>query len=154
MLSIIVPAYNEEQRLPATLERMREYLDGRDEPYEVLVVDDGSTDSTLSLARSVAAGWPQLQVLALPANEGKGAAVRLGMLSARGEHRVFSDADLSTPIEEIERLRARLQGRCAVAIASRALPEFDDRRAPTRTPRGDGPHLQPSAPCRRVARAA
>ncbi len=123
MLSIIVPAYNEEQRLPATLERMREYLDGRDEPYEVLVVDDGSTDSTLSLARSVAAGWPQLQVLALPANEGKGAAVRLGMLSARGEHRVFSDADLSTPIEEIESLRARLQGRCAVAIASRALPD-------------------------------
>ncbi len=123
MLSIIVPAYNEEQRLPATLDRMREYLDGHDEPYEVLVVDDGSTDSTLALARSVAETWPQLQVLALPANEGKGAAVRLGMLSAHGEHRVFSDADLSTPIEEIERLRARLQGRCAVAIASRALPE-------------------------------
>lgn len=123
MLSIIVPAYNEEQRLPATLDRMREYLDGHDEPYEVLVVDDGSTDSTLALARSVAETWPQLQVLALPANEGKGAAVRLGMLSAHGEHRVFSDADLSTPIEEIERLRARLQGKCAVAIASRALPE-------------------------------
>ena len=123
MLSIIVPAYNEEQRLPATLDRMREYLDGHDEPYEVLVVDDGSTNSTLALARSVAETWPQLQVLALPANEGKGAAVRLGMLSAHGEHRVFSDADLSTPIEEIERLRARLQGRCAVAIASRALPE-------------------------------
>jgi len=123
VLSIIVPAYNEEQRLPATLDRMREYLDGHDEPYEVLVVDDGSTDSTLALARSVAETWPQLQVLALPANEGKGAAVRLGMLSAHGEHRVFSDADLSTPIEEIERLRARLQGKCAVAIASRALPE-------------------------------
>ncbi len=123
MLSIIVPAYNEEQRLPATLDRMREYLDGRDEPYEVLVVDDGSTDSTLALARSVAAGWPHLHVLALSPNEGKGAAVRLGMLSAHGEHRVFSDADLSTPIEEVERLRARLQGRCAVAIASRALPE-------------------------------
>ncbi len=123
VLSIIVPAYNEEQRLPATLERMRDYLDGRDERYEVLVVDDGSTDSTRALAQSLAEGWPQLQVLALPANEGKGAAVRLGMLSAHGEHRVFSDADLSTPIEEIERLRARLQGRCAVAIASRALPE-------------------------------
>jgi len=123
VLSIIVPAYNEEQRLPATLDRIREYLDGRDEAYEVLVVDDGSTDSTLSLARSAAEGWPQLQVLALGANEGKGAAVRLGMLRARGEHRVFSDADLSTPIEEVERLRARLHGKCAVAIASRALPE-------------------------------
>jgi len=123
VLSIIVPAYNEVQRLPATLERMREYLDGRDEPYEVLVVDDGSTDSTLALARKIAQRWPQLQVLALPANEGKGAAVRLGMLSARGEHRVFSDADLSTPIEEIERLRERLRGNCTVAIASRALPE-------------------------------
>jgi dolichyl-phosphate beta-glucosyltransferase len=122
VLSIIVPAYNEEQRLPATLTRMREYLDGRDEPYELIVVDDGSSDSTLSMARTIAEGWPQMQVLALAENTGKGAAVRLGMLTAKGEHRIFSDADLSTPIEEIESLRARLQGRCAVAIASRALP--------------------------------
>ncbi len=122
MLSVIVPAYNEEQRLPATLKRMREYLDGRDEPYELLVVDDGSSDSTLSMARSIAEGWPQMQVLALAENTGKGAAVRLGMLTAKGDHRVFSDADLSTPIEEMESLRARLHGQCAVAIASRALP--------------------------------
>ena len=87
MLSIIVPAYNEEQRLPATLVRMREYLDGRDEPYELLVVDDGSADSTLSLARKIAEDWPQMQVLALAENTGKGAAVRLGMLTAKGEHR-------------------------------------------------------------------
>jgi dolichyl-phosphate beta-glucosyltransferase len=123
MLSIIVPAYNEEQRLPATLVRMRSYLDGRDEPYEVLIVDDGSTDNTLAMSREIAKGWPQLQVLALERNTGKGAAVRLGMLTATGEHRVFSDADLSTPIEEIEQLRARLHGDCTVAIASRALPE-------------------------------
>jgi dolichyl-phosphate beta-glucosyltransferase len=122
MLSIIVPAYNEEQRLPATLERMRSYLDSRNEPYEVLIVDDGSRDNTLAMSRAIAEGWPQLQVLALERNTGKGAAVRLGMLRATGEHRVFSDADLSTPIEEVERLRARLQGNCAVAIASRALP--------------------------------
>jgi dolichyl-phosphate beta-glucosyltransferase len=122
MLSIIVPAYNEEQRLPATLTRMRAYLDGRDEPYEVLIVDDGSTDNTLAMSRTIAEGWPQLQVLALGRNTGKGAAVRLGMLTAMGEHRVFSDADLSTPIEEVERLRAHLHGNCAVAIASRALP--------------------------------
>ena len=123
MLSIIVPAYNEEQRLPATLVRMRAYLDGRGEPYEVLVVDDGSSDNTLAMSRSIAEGWPQLQVLGLDRNTGKGAAVRLGMLSATGEHRVFSDADLSTPIEEVEQLRARLRGNTAVAIASRALPD-------------------------------
>ena len=123
MLSIVVPAYNEEQRLPATLVRMRAYLDGRDEPYEVLIVDDGSTDNTLAMSRDLAKGWPQLQVLALERNTGKGAAVRLGMLTATGEHRVFSDADLSTPIEEIEQLRARLHGDCTVAIASRALPK-------------------------------
>jgi glycosyltransferase involved in cell wall biosynthesis len=122
VLSVIVPAYNEEQRLPATLVRMREYLDGRDEEYELLVVDDGSSDSTLAMSRSIAKDWPQMQVLALDTNTGKGAAVRLGMLTARGEHRIFSDADLSTPIEEMERLRACLHGRCAVAIASRALP--------------------------------
>jgi dolichyl-phosphate beta-glucosyltransferase len=123
VLSIIVPAYNEEQRLPATLARMREYLDGRHEPYELLVVDDGSADSTLTLARTIAGDWPQMQVLALAENTGKGAAVRLGMLTAKGEHRIFSDADLSTPIEEVERLRERLHGQCAVAIASRALPD-------------------------------
>lgn len=123
MLSIVVPAYNEEQRLPATLVRMRTYLDSRDEPYEVLVVDDGSRDNTVALARATAENWPQLQVLALPENTGKGAAVRLGMLTAKGEHRVFSDADLSTPIEEVESLRAQLHGNCAVAIASRALPD-------------------------------
>jgi dolichyl-phosphate beta-glucosyltransferase len=123
VLSVIVPAYNEEQRLPATLARMREYLDGRDEEYEVLVVDDGSADATVAIARRAAEDWPQLQVLALDRNTGKGAAVRLGMLTARGEHRVFSDADLSTPIEEMERLRAHLEGRCTVAIASRALPD-------------------------------
>jgi dolichyl-phosphate beta-glucosyltransferase len=122
MLSIIVPAYNEQQRLPATLVRMRAYLDGRDEPYEVLIVDDGSSDGTVAMSRTIAEEWPQLQVLTLEQNTGKGAAVRLGMLSAQGEHRVFSDADLSTPIEEVERLRARLRGTCAVAIASRALP--------------------------------
>ncbi len=123
VLSIVVPAFNEEQRLPATLTRMRAYLDGRDEEYEVLIVDDGSSDNTLAMSHDVAKAWPQLQVLALDRNTGKGAAVRLGMLTATGEHRVFSDADLSTPIEEVEELRARLVGNCAVAIASRALPE-------------------------------
>lgn len=121
MLSIIIPAYNEEGRLPWTLRRMREYLDSGDEEYEVLVVDDGSLDRTVAKAEAIAAEWPQCRVIRLARNSGKGAAVRAGMLAARGEHRVFSDADLATPIEELPRLRARLQGRCHVAIASRAL---------------------------------
>jgi dolichyl-phosphate beta-glucosyltransferase len=123
VLSVIVPAFNEAQRLPATLVRVREYLDGRAEEYEVLVVDDGSVDDTAAIAEAAAQSWPRMRVLRLPTNTGKGAAVRAGMLAATGEHRVFSDADLSTPIEELPKLRARLGGACHVAIASRALPE-------------------------------
>lgn len=122
MISVVVPAYNEGQRIPATLTRLREYLDWAGEEYEVIVVDDGSEDDTVARTRAVADGWPQLSVRGLERNEGKGAVVRVGMLAACGEHRLFSDADLSTPIEELPGLRARLGGRCAVAIASRAVP--------------------------------
>lgn len=121
MISIVIPAYNEADRIPKTLERVRQYFDGAGEEYEVIVVDDGSSDGTVAFVESVVAQWPQLSVLALKPNRGKGSAVRAGMLRARGEHRAFSDADLSTPIEELPRLRARLVGRCQVAIASRAV---------------------------------
>jgi dolichyl-phosphate beta-glucosyltransferase len=124
-LSLVVPAYNEVLRLPGTLERMRPQLDAAGEPYELIVVDDGSTDGTADAARRHAAGWPELEVVQLPANAGKGAAVREGMLRARGDHRAFSDADLSTPLEELGALRARLLGDCHVAIASRGLPDAD-----------------------------
>jgi glycosyltransferase involved in cell wall biosynthesis len=119
VLSVVVPAYNEADRLPPTLEAIRRHLDGSDETYEVIVVDDGSRDVTAETAERLCSSWPQLQVIRLDRNRGKGAAVRAGMLRARGEHRLFSDADLSTPIDELPRLRAELQGRCAVAIASR-----------------------------------
>jgi dolichyl-phosphate beta-glucosyltransferase len=122
VISFVIPAYNERDRIPATLARVREYLDAAGEEYEVIVADDGSTDATVEFVESVVEHWPQLSVIALRSNEGKGAAVRAGMLRARGEHRVFSDADLSTPIEELPRLRERLVGNCTVAIASRALP--------------------------------
>ena len=125
MLSLVIPAFDEARRLPATLQRVREYLDSAGEEYEVLVVDDGSSDDTVALAEATARDWPQLRVLQLPQNSGKGAAVRLGMLEARGDHRAFSDADLSTPIEELPRLREHLNGRTAVAIASRALPDSE-----------------------------
>ena len=124
MLSVVVPAYNEADRLPPTLSRLRQYLDGLGEEYEMIVADDGSRDDTVELAERTAAGWPQQRVLRLE-HQGKGAAVRAGMLAARGNPRLFTDADLSTPIDELPRLREQLQGRCAVAIASRALPQSE-----------------------------
>jgi dolichyl-phosphate beta-glucosyltransferase len=124
-LSLVVPAYNEALRLPGTLERMRPLLDAAGESYEVIVVDDGSTDGTAEAARRHTAGWPELEVVRLAVNAGKGAAVREGMLRARGAHRAFSDADLSTPLGELAVLRARLGGDCHVAIASRGLPDAD-----------------------------
>ena len=124
-LSIVVPAYNEVLRLPRTLEGMREYLDASDEEYEVIVVDDGSSDGTAARAEQYGQAWPELTVLRLPLNAGKGAAVRAGMLRARGEHRAFTDADLSAPLDELPRLRARLVGDCHIAIGSRGLPDSD-----------------------------
>ena len=123
MLSIVVPAYNESGRLPGSLRRMREHLDAAGEEYEVIVVDDGSADDTYSASVELSHTWPQLRVLRFERNRGKGAAVREGMLNARGEHRLFSDADLSTPLEELPKLREKLQGRTTVAIASRALED-------------------------------
>jgi dolichyl-phosphate beta-glucosyltransferase len=123
VLSIIVPAYNESRRLPESLRRMREHFDTAGEEYEVIVVDDGSADDTHARSAALAETWPQLRVLRLPRNRGKGAAVRAGMLDARGDHRLFSDADLSTPLDELPKLRGHLHGDCHVAIASRALAD-------------------------------
>jgi dolichyl-phosphate beta-glucosyltransferase len=119
-LSLIIPAYNEERRIAPTLARVTEYLEARRESYEVIVVDDGSHDRTCEVVREVAATNPHVQLLALPQNAGKGAAVRAGVLASRGVSVLFSDADLSTPIEEIERLEARLRDGADVAIGSRA----------------------------------
>jgi dolichyl-phosphate beta-glucosyltransferase len=122
-LSLVVPSYNEAERLPATLRRIRQYLDAGGEAYAVIVVDDGSTDDTSAVAEGFVSGWPQLSLIRLERNTGKGAAVRAGMLRARGSHRAFSDADLSTPMEELPILRAQLGGECHAAIASRGTPE-------------------------------
>lgn len=121
MLSVIVPAYNESARLPATLARLREYLEAAGEPYEVIVVDDGSVDDTAAAAQETANSWHQLCVIRLPGNQGKGAAVRAGMLAASGQLRLFTDADLSAPIEELPKLRAHLSATVSVVIASRAV---------------------------------
>jgi dolichyl-phosphate beta-glucosyltransferase len=116
LLSVVIPAYNEARRLPPTLEKVQRHLAGR--PHEILVVDDGSDDDTAQ--RAAAAG---VQVLRNPGNRGKGYSVRHGMLAARGAHRLMTDADLSTPIEELDRLLAKMDEGYDVVIASRALPE-------------------------------
>ncbi|HYO50812.1 MAG TPA: dolichyl-phosphate beta-glucosyltransferase [Chloroflexia bacterium] len=117
-LSVVIPAYNEATRLPVTLERVMQYLEGRDYTYEVLVVDDGSEDSTADIVDEVAARHPNLGVVRNP-HRGKGYAVRTGMLKARGRFILYSDADFSAPIEEIEKLLPHLMGRYSIAIGSR-----------------------------------
>jgi dolichyl-phosphate beta-glucosyltransferase len=116
-LSVVIPAYNEESRLPASLKLATAYLRQLGQTFELLVVDDGSTDSTREVA--MAAG-PEVRALALP-HAGKGAALRAGVLASRGQFVLCTDADLSAPITELPALLSSLQGGAAVAIGSRAL---------------------------------
>jgi len=122
-LSIIIPSFNEELRLPATLEKIARYIERERRSTEVIVVDDGSTDRTAGVAEAFRGKFPQLRVLANGTNRGKGFSVRHGSLEARGENILFTDADLSSPIEEAGKLLAALKDH-DVAIGSRAL----DRR--------------------------
>ena len=117
-LSVVIPAFNEAHRLPATLARVGEHLAAQGRPHEILVVDDGSSDGTADVARSVGA---DVRVLRHEPNRGKGYAVRRGMLAATGARRLMTDADLSTPIEELARLEAELDRGWDVAIGSRAV---------------------------------
>jgi glycosyltransferase involved in cell wall biosynthesis len=117
-LSIIIPAFNEERRLPQTLDRVRAFLKSRPGSNEVIVVDDGSTDGTAQLVDKMSATWPELRLLKNPGNRGKGYSVRHGMLDAAGEIVLFTDADLSAPIEEAGKLFTALKTNDA-AIGSR-----------------------------------
>jgi glycosyltransferase involved in cell wall biosynthesis len=122
-LSIIIPAYNEEGRLVTTLERINGYLAVAGWKFsEVVVVDDGSRDGTAALVENFAARAPSVRLLRNPGNRGKGYSVRHGMLDAKGEWALFTDADLSSPIEELEKLWSKArEARAQVAIGSRAL---------------------------------
>jgi dolichyl-phosphate beta-glucosyltransferase len=121
-LSIVIPAYNEEKRLPGSLDTILEYIGGRFEFVEVIVVDDGSRDGTSECVRHYATTHPAVRLLQNPGNRGKGYAVRHGMLEARGDWILFTDADLSAPISEIDRLfTAATSAGADVAIGSRAL---------------------------------
>jgi dolichyl-phosphate beta-glucosyltransferase len=121
-LSVVVPAFNEAQRLPPSLLQIVEYLRQRGVDYEIVVVDDGSTDGTPAVAEAILTPLgARGRVLRNPRNLGKGASVRRGMLAARGARVLFSDADLSTPIEEVEKLERALDEGAGVAIGSRAV---------------------------------
>ncbi|MBW6466896.1 MAG: glycosyltransferase family 2 protein [Brevefilum sp.] len=120
-LSIIIPAHNEAQRLPPSLEKINVFLQSQAYTAEVLVVENGSTDGTLAVAQAYQAQMPNLRVLAEGAR-GKGLAVRRGMLEATGDYRFMCDADLSMPIEQVNRFLPATQTAVDVTIGSRELP--------------------------------
>jgi len=119
-LSVVIPSYNEELRLPGTLDRIATYLQTYGGAAEVLVVDDGSKDRTAAVAESYRGKIPSLRVVSNRVNRGKGYSVRHGMQEARGRIALFTDADLSAPIEEAGKLIAALENN-DVAIGSRAM---------------------------------
>ena len=117
--SVVIPAFNEARRLPPFLDTVVGFFEGRDEPYEVIVVDDGSTDGTSRIVE--ARQFPAVRILKLGRNAGKGAAVRAGMLAARGAYRLFADADGATPIDELKRIEPLLVAGADVVVGSRVL---------------------------------
>ena len=128
-VSVILPAYNEARRLPPYLTTVRAYLDQRyPDQCEVLVVDDGSNDGLQAVVESFAADWPALRCLRHAQNRGKGAAVRTGVLAARGARVLFADADGAAPIAEESRLTAALDAGADLAIGSRLAPATEVQR--------------------------
>lgn len=123
-VSVVVPAYNEERRLPGSLVRIAVYLERHPYASEIVVVDDGSADRTRKAAEAALASCPvPSRVVRYEPNRGKGYAVRRGFTESRGRILLFTDADLSTPIEEFDRLYAAVESGADVAIGSRALRE-------------------------------
>lgn len=120
-LSVVIPCFNEQQRLPRTVEQVERYLDARGDAYELILVDDGSTDGTRGVMDDAAARHHAVRIVALPRNRGKGRALAEGVKVSRGDTVLVSDADLSTPIEELVKLEAALAAGAGVAIGSRAI---------------------------------
>jgi glycosyltransferase involved in cell wall biosynthesis len=119
--SIVIPAFNESGRIPATLESVISCIRARNWDAEVIVVNDGSTDKTAEVVRKIAANAPEVRLMENSCNRGKGYSVRAGMLAARGAVVLFTDSDLSAPVEEAERLFAAIQNGADIAIGSRWL---------------------------------
>src|SRR6267378_6762867 len=119
-LSVVIPAFNEEERLPATLERIASYINASGRNTEVIVVDDGSADGTMRVAESFRGQIADIRVVSNGQNRGKGFSVRRGSIESVGEIVLFTDADLSAPIEEADKLLAKMD-EYDVAIGSRAV---------------------------------
>ncbi len=136
-LSVVIPTFNEEARIAGTLSRVIEYLSGQDYQWEVVVADDGSTDHTSELVGRTIVEHSNVRVLRLP-HRGKGWAVKNGMLAAEGEYRLLSDADLSVPIDQVERLLPLFESRDSgkpgsdVVLGSREAPGAVRIGEPTR----------------------
>ncbi|MBI3306822.1 MAG: glycosyltransferase family 2 protein [Candidatus Omnitrophica bacterium] len=120
-LSVIIPAYNEADRITPTLDKIIKFLKTQSYPSEIILVDDGSKDQTVAVAAERLADFPHF-ILENQTNHGKGFVVRQGMMKATGKYILFSDADLSTPIEEITGFIKELEQSYDVVIGSRALP--------------------------------
>ncbi|MGH7331532.1 MAG: dolichyl-phosphate beta-glucosyltransferase [Candidatus Rokuibacteriota bacterium] len=118
-VSLVIPAFNEAGRLEPTLTHVLDYLQSQPRSFEVIVVDDGSEDGTVEVVRALAAGRDGMRLHRQVPNQGKGEAVRQGMLLATGRYRFFSDADLSVPIEMLPAFLLPLERACDIAIASR-----------------------------------
>jgi dolichyl-phosphate beta-glucosyltransferase len=125
MISLIIPAYNEEKRLSFILEAALGYFKNVDFSYEIIVVDDGSVDSTLAVLEKYSLVLPKLHILTNGKNQGKGIAVKNGMLAAKGDFCLFADADNSTPLEELDKFLIYFQQGYDVVIGSRALEESE-----------------------------
>ncbi len=121
-LSVIIPVFNEERVVVDTIRRVDAYRRVKHQFWEILIVDDGSSDRTASLVRDFIASekLPDIRLISYAKNRGKGAAVRQGMLEARGEHMLLTDADLSSPIKEVDKLLSVIQQGSDIAIGSRA----------------------------------
>lgn len=132
-LSVVVPCYNEERRIGRTLERLDAYLrENIHVPYEVIVSNDGSTDATADIVEQLSKRLAHIRLLTVSPNHGKGHAVRRGMLAARGQVRIFTDADLATPADEIGRMLDVLED-APVAIGTRVHPDGTDMRTDSQT---------------------
>jgi glycosyltransferase involved in cell wall biosynthesis len=121
-LSIVIPAYNEGGRISQTLGTLREYLQTNGWEVEVIVVDDGSTDATATIVKNFGERWRQLRLIQNPGNQGKGYSVKHGALQAKGDIILFTDADLSAPVEEMPKLVNPIrEGKCDLSFGSRAV---------------------------------
>jgi dolichyl-phosphate beta-glucosyltransferase len=122
-LSVVIPAYNEHERLKRFVPGIVEYLQSKGQPFEIVVVNDGSKDDTAEVARALSRTFPMLRLVDLQPNRGKGGAVKAGMLDARGQYVLFTDADQSTPISEVDKLLAKMEREgYDMAIGSRSVP--------------------------------